>query len=89
MKKLKISKIMLIVGIIAVICCVTNISNAETGNANDLIHDITNLPSDGNNIVQDPADTPKPINNVDNTNTANNITTTNTTKTTYILNIFI
>lgn len=76
MKKLKISKIMLIVGIIAVICCISNISNAEPGNSNDIIHEITNLPSDGNNMVQDPVDTNKPINNIDNTN---NVTTTNTT----------
>ena len=77
MKKF-LSKLMLVIGIFAVICCISNISRAE--DANDIIHDITQLDPTSTTV---PEPTPEPANNVVtepiNNVGGNNVATTNTT----------
>lgn len=91
MKKVKMREIILGVAIIAILCCMSTVNYASSGNLNDIfgneIHDIQELPTDqaptntpANNIVTQPTNTNTNTNltPIAPTNTSRN-TNTNTT----------
>ena len=50
MKKSNVRKLILMVVVITALCIVSSV-NYATGNVNDLIENITELPSNGNNVA--------------------------------------
>lgn len=79
MKKVNVRKIMLMVVVIVALCVISSV-NYATGNVNDLIENITTLPSNGNNVVNNNVNTNNNVQNITpiggtNTNTNRNTTT--------------
>ena len=81
MKKSNVRKLILMVVVITALCIVSSV-NYATGNVNDLIENITEIPSNGNNVANTNTNTNNMVQNITpiggtNTNTNRN-TTTNT-----------
>ena len=79
MKKVNVRKIILMVVVIVALCVISSV-NYATGNVNDLIENITTLPSNGNNVVNNNVNTNNNVQNITpiggtNTNTNRNTTT--------------
>lgn len=79
MKKVNVRKIMLMVVVIVALCVISTV-NYATGDVNALIENITELPSNGNNIVNNNVNTNNVVQNITpigGTNTNRTNTTTN------------
>ena len=68
MKKFNVKMITVFMVVVALICLVSNV-NYATGDVNELIHDIREVPQEQNNTVERPAEVPTTQ------NTATNIAT--------------
>lgn len=82
MKKFKVRNLILILTIIGVICCISNINYATTGDVNSLIQNITQLPSNNegqSNNINDANNTVQNITSITNTNTNTKTNTSNNT----------
>ena len=76
MKKVNVIRLMLVVAIFALVCCVSNVNLATTPDVNDIIHDIQTLPE--NNVPEQNTNTNVPANLIPLGTNTNSNTSTNT-----------